>query len=231
MVRATLVTRVAARLITATILATALFLVVQYPGLPDLLPVRFRANGMPNGWQYRTLTRVLVPVFVQLALAVLLGSIGALLLTRRRDRNDLRAPDVRAAAVASEAVVLIAFIWVAFQGYAAWALVSMWEAQRGGLSLWYTYLEGLGLVVTVIVAMRAHGRLGRPEPRPFVAEHWWLGHLYHNTDDPALFVPARDGQRWTLNFGRPMAAALLGVVIAMGIVAPTILLGLALRYE
>jgi hypothetical protein len=103
-------------------------------------------------------------------------------------------------------------------------------AQRGGLSLWYFYLEGLGLVVTVIVAMRAHGRLGRPEPRPFVPEHWWLGQLYHNGDDPALFVPARDGRRWTLNFGRPIAAAFLGVVIAMGIIAPTILLGLALRY-
>jgi uncharacterized membrane protein len=230
MVRATLVTQVAARLIYATILATAAYLVVQYPDLPDLLPVRFRANGIPNGWQYRTLTRVLVPVFVQLALAVLLGAIGALLLTRRRGRDDLQAPDVRAAAVASEAVVLIALIWVVFQGYAAWALVRMWEAQRGGLGLWYFYLEGLGLVVTVIVAMRANARLGRPAPRPFVPEHWWLGQLYHNSDDPALFVPARDGRRWTLNFGRPIAAALLAVVIAMGIIGPTILLGWALRY-
>jgi uncharacterized membrane protein len=56
-----------------------------------------------------------------------------------------------------------------------------------------------------------------------------MGQLYKNPDDPALFVPTRDGRRWTLNFGRPVAAALLGVVLAIGIVGPTAILGLLLR--
>ena len=84
-------------------------------------------------------------------------------------------------------------------------------------------------MITVLVAVRAHRGLGKPVPRPFVAAHWRLGQLYNNPSDPALFVPTRDGRRWTLNFGRPMTAAVLGLIIVLGIVGPTIILGLVLR--
>ena len=72
--------------------------------------------------------------------------------------------------------------------------------------------------------MRAHGSSARPAPRPYVAAHWRFGQLYKNPDDPALFVPTRDGSRWTLNFGRPVAAALLGLILVIGIVGPTVIL-------
>jgi uncharacterized membrane protein len=62
-----------------------------------------------------------------------------------------------------------------------------------------------------------------------VPEHWRLGRLYRNPDDPALFVPTRDGSRWTLNFGRPVAAALIALVLGIGVVGPTMILVLLLR--
>jgi uncharacterized membrane protein len=71
--------------------------------------------------------------------------------------------------------------------------------------------------------------VGRPEPRLFVAQHWRFGQLYKNPDDPALFVPTRDGSRWTLNFGRPVAAALIALILGVGVLGPTIILGLLLR--
>ena len=226
---ATPATRWAVRAMVAMILMCAVYLVLVYPTLPWLLPVRFRGNGMPIGWQYRTLPRVLMPVFVQTALAVTFGAISMLLLSRSHSRQEPEASEVQAAGVAAEAVAFIAFIWVAFQTYAAFALVTMWKLEHGGLGPWYTYLQLAGLTLTGIVMARAHARLGRPTPRPFVAAHWRLGQLYRNPDDPALFVPTRDGTRWTLNFGRPIAAALLGLVIAIGIIGPTVILGLALR--
>lgn len=229
MVSPTPATRVAIALVAVIVLCSATFLLVRYPSLPWLLPVHFRQNGFPNGWQYKTFPRVMLPVFVQLALAATFGAIGGLLLSRPHGTQDIDAPDVKAAAAAAEAVILIALIWVAFQGYAGWALVRMWTVKRAGLGLWYTYLELLGLVLTGVVSVRAHVRLGRPTPRPFVAEHWRFGQLYKNPDDPALFVPTRDGSRWTLNFGRPITAALLGFILAIGIIGPTIILGLALR--
>ena len=211
------------------LLGTAAFLLLRYPALPDLLPVHFNRLGVPDGWQYRTVPRVLMPLFVQLALALSLGAIAALLLSRSTEDVSPAAPDVRAASAAADTVLLIALIWVAFQAYAAFALVRMWMAARAGLGPVYTALEVAGLVLTVAVAVRGHTRVGRPVPRPFVPEHWRFSQLHKNPDDPALFVPTRDGTRWTLNFGRPIAAALLGVILMLGIVAPTVILILALR--
>jgi uncharacterized membrane protein len=210
------------------ILASAVFLLLQYQSLPDLLPVHFSARGNPNGWQYRTLPRVLIPVAVQIMLATIFGAVAALLLSRPHGEHEANAPDVRAAAAAAEAVVLIALIWVTFQAYAAFALARLWVTHRPAMPF-YTTAEVLGGVVSLVVAIRANRRLGRPQPRPFEASHWRMGQLYKNPADPALFVPTRDGRRWTLNFGRPVAGALLGLVLTVGILAPTVLIALALR--
>jgi uncharacterized membrane protein len=225
----TYATRIALWTAAAVIGVTAVSLTARYAGLPDLLPVHFRRDGVPNGWQYKTYARVLMPVFVQLALAISFGAIAALLLSRSHVDDDLGESDVIAASVAAEAVALTALIWVGFQGYAALALASMWSDGRAGLGPMYVLLEVAGLLATVGVAVRAHLRLGRPGARPFVAGHWRFGQLYKNGGDPALFVPTRDGSRWTLNFGRPVAAALLGLVMAFGLLVPAVLLALALR--
>ena len=228
--RRTGLTRNAAWVMAITVLGTAAFLTTRYASLPWLLPVHFRPDGIPNGWQYKTFARVLLPVFIQLALALVLGGIGVLLLWRSDSRHEPGAPDVKAAATAGEAVVLIGLIWVAFQAYAAVALVRTWTTARSGFGFGYLVFEAIGLILTAVIGVRAHVHLGRPEPRPYVPEHWRLGQLYRNADDPALFVPTRDGSRWTINFGRPAAVALLGVVLAAGVIGPTIILILALRF-
>jgi uncharacterized membrane protein len=213
----------------AAIVFTAVFLLTRYPSLPWLLTVHFRRNGMPDGWQYKTYARVLLPVLVQLALALTLGAIGALLLSRPHGTHDLQQADVKAASAAAEGVALITAVWVAFQAYAAAALATMWQRERAGLGAWYSYLEIAGIALSIVIALRTHLRLGRPTPRPFVPEHWRFGQLYRNAADPALFVPTRDGSRWTLNFGRPVAAALIGVVLVAGVLGPAAILGLLLR--
>lgn len=229
MVLSTALTRNSARMMGLIILGTEAFLAISYASLPWLLPVHFRSDGIPNGWQYKTLARVLLPFFVQLALALTLGGIAALLLSRGDGHHEPDRPDVKAARTAAEAVALIALIWVAFQAYTAVALVRMWTTERAGLGRTYILLEVVGLALTTVVGVRAHRHLGRPEPRPYVSKYWRLGQLYNNPDDPALFVPARNGSRWTLNFGRPAAVALLGLILAVGVASPVVILVLALR--
>lgn len=248
--------RHAVRLTALTLLGTTMYLALWYPSLPWLLPVHFKAGGVANGWQYKTLARVLTPALIQAALFGTFGAIAALLLSRTASQSDsltaelpsggadapgvpvvvpavapAMAPDVRAASVAAETVLLMSCIWVAFQAYAAYAVVRMWTTEVGHLGAMYNVFEWTGLILTGVVAVRGHVRLGRPMPRPYVAEHWRLGQLYKNPNDPALFVPTRDGARWTLNFGRPVAAALLGVVLMVGVVGPTLILVLTLRYN
>ncbi len=219
----------AATLVGLVVLGSLTLLVIAYPSLPALLPVHFRSSGAPNGWQYKTWARVLMPVLVQLALTAVFSSIGALLLSRPHAVRDAEAPDVKAAATAVEAIALVALIWVAFQGFAALALVRMWLAGRAGLGPFYTVAEVVGVALTAMVGLRLRAGLGRPKAPAFVARHWRFGLLYKNPDDPALFVPTRDGRHWTLNFGRPGAAMLLALLLTLGIVGPFVMLGLALR--
>ena len=213
-----------------TIAVCAAFLIVCYSSLPDILPVRFNRVNRPIGWQYKAYARVLMPALVQTALALIFGGVGALLLSRSHSAGEEEAPDIVAASAAVEAIALVAFVWVAFQAYAAGALVMMWQRGRAGGD-WYSWLTAAGIALSLVVGLRAQKRLGHPGPRDFVAEHWRFGHLYRNPSDRALFVPTRNGSRWTLNFGRPVAAALLGLVLAVGIVAPTVILGLQLRWD
>jgi len=230
MIRPTFLTRRAMQVAGGVILGTAAFLWMSYGSLPWLLPVHFKPNGRPNGWQYKTLGRVMMPVGVQMVLALTLGGIGALLLSRRDRSREANTPDAKTAAIAAETVALIALIWVAFQGYAAITLVRMWRTGQPGLGAGYPLVAAVGLLLTVIVGIQAQIRLGRPQPGRDIPGHWRLGHLYCNAENPALFVPTRNGSHWTLNFGRPAAVALLGAILAAGVAMPTAILILALRY-
>jgi uncharacterized membrane protein len=225
------VSRIAAIGAATVLVGTVVFLLAKYPALPDVLPVHFKRGGLPDGWQYKTLGRVLLPAFIQASLGLTFGTIAVLLMSRPSGGHQPDAPDVRAASAAAETVLLIAAIWITFQAYTAFALVRVWLTGYGNLGRLFSAFELVGLLLTGAVAVRGHARVGRPAPRAYVAEHWRLGQLYKNADDPALFVPTRDGCKWTLNFGRPVAAALLGVVLAVGVLGPTLILVLALRYN
>src|SRR5712691_11718168 len=72
----------------ATVAFSTAFLLARYPRLPSLLPVHFMMNGYPNGWQFKTYARVLLPAFIQLALGLTLGGVAALLLSRAHGSHD-----------------------------------------------------------------------------------------------------------------------------------------------
>ncbi len=154
-------------------LATALFLLLEYPSLPDLLPVHFNGQGAADGWQYRTLPRVLIPVGVQALLALLFRGRrrAAAVAPARRTRTRWRPTSARRAA-AAEAVMLLALIWVTFQGYAAFALARLWVSSPGDAAVLQSRSRRCAAWRRSVVAVRAHRQLGRPDPRPFVAAHW-----------------------------------------------------------
>ncbi len=219
-----LLTRIAALVALGITLVTFVYLLLEYGRLPGILPVGFTSYGYPNGWQYRTYGRVLMPALVQAAMVAAFGVTTLLLLSRPHGDHERHAPDVRAARVAAEAIALIGLVWIAFQAYTALSLVGVWHRQRAETGALYTILELTGVALTIVVLASANVRFGRPAPRPFVAEHWRFGHLYRNPADPALFGPTRDGSRWTLNFGRPVAAALMALVLTVTVLGPGIVL-------
>jgi len=217
-------TRIAGTTAVGVTLITGVFLLVQYSRLPTILPVRFSSYGYPNGWQYRTYGRVMMPVLMQAAMLAAFGTTTLLLLSRPHGEHERHAPDVLAARVAAEAIALIGLVWIAFQAYMAVSLIQIWQRNRAAADPLHTILEVTGIAATIVILASANVRFGAPEPKPFVAEHWFLRQLYRNAADPALFGPTRDGSRWTLNFGRPVAAALMGLILALAVLGPGIFL-------
>ena len=137
---------------------SATFLLVLYPRLPWLLPVHFKPNGFPNGWQYKTYWRVLMPVFVQLSLTLVLLAIGALLLSRPHGDHDENAPDVRARLRGSRGGGAVCVHLGGLSGLCRRCAHLMWRAERAGLGPLYVYLELTGIVLTIAVAIRAHAQ-------------------------------------------------------------------------
>ena len=227
--RPTGVTGVAAALVVTTIAATAAFLLGRYPALPVIVPIHYAADG-PDLWRYKSFSLVLTPVWVQLMLAVLFGGIAGLLLWRARPHaqtDDARASaDSQRMAWTAEAVVLLALIWILVQAAAAVGLTEAWaQPLRGRLGPTYLPIVLTGIVGSILVGVRALRRIGHPEPVVVEdASHWRWNALYMNAADPALFVPARRGVGYTLNFGRPVAVVLMAVLLLAGIAAPYLLI-------
>lgn len=179
---------------------------------------------------------VLLPVWIQLALAGVFGAIGSLLLHRTNPRSvtgiedEIVKQERERMLVTAEAVSLLTTIWVVFQGVAALRILWLWQWWQGNLGGVYWQSLVVCIVLSVIVGIRAavNLRYAKPASRQTQDIHWRMQGLYFNPDDPALFVPLRNGIGWTVNLGRPRAVMVLLLFVAFGIAVPIALLRLLL---
>ena len=200
------------------------------------LPVHFGQGGVADRWQPKSWSLVLIPLWVQLSLALVFGAIALILLWRAapstagggtvQDQND----DARRMLAVAEGITLLAVVWIAFQGLGAVELVRLWDRGWGGFGPIYR----IGLLVAIAVSggigFRYFAEIGRV-PKRIVDEgpFWRLKVLYVNPADPSLFVPGRWGVGWTLNFGRPTAVAFMVVVLGLGIGVPFLIVRMLTR--
>jgi uncharacterized membrane protein len=199
------------------------------------LAVHFDEDGIADRWLRPTWTLVLIPVWIQLTLTLVFGAIGMVLLyrthrTRQAVEDEISRQDRERMLATSEAISLLAAIWVTMQALGAVRLFVMW--QRGCCGMGDIYYQGLVIAIVMSIVVGIRGAVYMRHPRPAVRTtsdaHWRLQGLYFNPHDPALFVPVRRGIGWTLNFGRPRAIAFLLVFVGFGIAAPLFILRLLL---
>jgi uncharacterized membrane protein len=207
-------------------LATASYLGLLYPTLPPGLPVRYM-RGEPLFFQLKTPVVVMLPALVQAALVLTFGALAGLLLWRARPDavTEAEAGDRARMRMAVEGIALLGAIWITVQAIGAARLVALWQGGRGGfgsaynLTVFISLLASAGVVWRTMKAVRQEKGAGA-ETDPAL---WRFTHLYFNPADPALFVPTRRGVGWTLNFGRPLAIALIAAILAVGAGGPYLL--------
>jgi uncharacterized membrane protein len=230
MPRPTIVTAAAGALTLATIAGTAGYLLGEYAALPQTLPVEFR-DGLPYQFIGKSYVTVLTPVWTQLLMALVFGAIAVVLLWRS---HGAATPEHESDAMrmlhAAEAISLLALVWIAFQVATAVGLIRLWTLFYGGMGPFYERGFWVALVLSIAIGVRARMKIGRSDPRLSGDRRvWWRQALYFNPADPALFAPARGGRGFTMNFGRPLAIALVLALVAIGLGAPIIIARLFLR--
>jgi uncharacterized membrane protein len=236
--RPTVLTFVAAGASVAAIAGTAGFLIGRYPLLHQFIPVHFSTEGVPDRWQMKSYTLVLMPVWVQLILAAAFAAIAALLLYRARPANAGPAAggseDAEGQAarqyrqrmlIAVESIGLLGAIWVSFQAVAALRIMTLWQRGWGGLGPVYGQSIVVALVLSVVVGIRAAAylRQGSAQAQESRTRALLRG-IYFSPEDPSLFVPLPSGMGWTLNFGRPGAILLMALFLFAGIGGPLIVM-------
>ncbi len=215
----------------AAISGTTGYIIGRAPSLPAVLPIYFDTGGAAERFVRASYPIALVPVWIQLTLAMAFGTLAAVLLYRTQTRRSAVEDKVtrqerERMLMAAEAISLLAAIWVSFQGLLAVRLIIMWQRMCCGLGEIYYQVLVVCVVLSVIVGIRAAVYLQYPKPpvRETDDTNWKLRGIYFNPRDPALFVPLRSGMGWTLNFGRPQAVLFLGVFLLVSIFAPLVIL-------
>ncbi len=211
----------------AAISGTTGYILGRAASVPAVLPVHFDDQGIADRFVRASYAIILVPVWIQLSLAIVFGAIAGVLLYRaKKTRSAVESESSRQERermlMTAEAISLLAAIWVTFQGLLAIRLLMMWQLMCCGLGNAYYQSLVVCIVLSAIVGVRAAVYLQYPKPvlRETDSAHWRLRGLYLNRQDPALFVPRRNGPGWTLNFGRPQALVFFGVVLFFSIWAP-----------
>jgi len=229
--RPTVLTLLGFAVTIAAISGTTGYILGRAPSLPGVLPVHFDRYGIADQFVPTSYTIALVPVWIQLSLAVVFGAISGVLLYRSQHvrsavENDTIRRERERMLMTSEAISLLCAIWVTFQGLLAIRLVIMWQRMCCGLGAIYYQSLVVAIVLSAIIAVRAAVYV--QYPKPMVGDtnsaHWRLRGIYYNPNDPSLFVPLRSGVGWTLNFGRPQAVLFFGVVLFVSIWAPVLIL-------
>lgn len=211
----------------AAISGTTGYILGRATSVPPLLAMHFDDQGIADRFVPASYPIILIPVWIQLSLATVFGAIVGVLLYRAKKTRSVVEPEAsryerERMLMTAEAISLLAAIWVSFQGLLAIRLIIMWQLMCCGLGNVYYQSLFLCIVLSVIVAIRAGVYVQHPKPvlRDTDAIHWRFRAVYFNPQDPAVFVPMRNGAGWTLNFGRPQAVVFVAVVLFFSIWAP-----------
>lgn len=193
-------TRVAGWMSALVATATFSYLHDAYDRIPLLVPIQFE-DGSPSQFAFKSPELVYLPFGLQLALGLIFAAVVALIIHRTvKPASGSEARGALAAQHTAEGVALLALVWIAFQAVNAWRLATLWRRTFDGNIELYTLALITALTATIVVGARVVLKVQETAPEP----GQWR-------------TPVVDRRR-------PLAAAGLAVLLAMGIAGPLYLL-------
>jgi uncharacterized membrane protein len=213
----------------AIIAGTVAYLASQYASAPAVIPTHFDVAGNPDRYAAKSIGSYFALVWTQLGVEALITGLGILVV---RSKAAPGRAEQRFRVAWLRALFGIKTLILALLGFLAVVTAQAATSGKGPSSLIIVVplaVVGVIIVGVVVLAVRTGqggARLGPPAETATDRtddRHWFLGAIYHDRNDPAIFVERRFGVGWTLNVANPWA--IVALIVLLAIVILTALVG------
>lgn len=207
----------------AVLLAAAIYLRLHWEQIPERFPVHWGLDGQPNGWSVRTPAGVYGPLM--LAFGVIAG-ISLMTYGVLHYARVIRVPG--SAATKYDFAHRIGFLLVATEFFLAITFsFAAFLPLTGNPGIVFPLIFTV-LILAATFPLAAWMNRGRAHQLTGIAttpgsslgdgtldKYWKLGVFYCNPDDAALFVEARFGVGYTINFGHSSAWIIMALTLLL----------------
>ena len=205
----------------------------HYTELPGQVPIHFGPTGEPDRWVDKSVVSVFFVPAANLILSTAMAGTALLIATakrslRREQQGVSLAAQQRFHRTLSGAFCCVALLFSTLLTVGSVSTIHVGLGQSQRLH-WMTLISAAGASVLIIGAIgyivwrvgQGGGKLERAvDDAPLVGglagnQHWILGLIYVNRDDPSILIEHRFGIGYTINFGNWRAVAILVGFLAL----------------
>lgn len=194
------------------IVVTAIIGIIGYPLMPDMIPMKVGFSGEVTQWIEKGPAALAFPLLVQGFMAVVLAfSHWSILRSKKGANPEMPVATTWAYGMFARAQSILLLV----SGCLIIAAMALFPLSNMGLisigqSVVIIMLCAFVIVIGSLVLSAVYGQSGSRAIRRMAEAkdlsfdddaYWKLGVFYWNPQDASLFVPARFGIGWTMNFG------------------------------
>jgi uncharacterized membrane protein len=212
------------------LLVTAIYLRLHWDQIPDRFPVHWGIDGQPNGWSVRTPMGVFGPLLGAFGLVAGLSLLTYAMLHHAR---VVRVPGSKTTRYDFAHRIGLLLVAVEFFVASTFSLAGLLPLiGNPGVAPIFVLTILMLAVVFALAGWVNRGRARDLTPVSLAAgtslgdgtrdQDWKAGMFYYNPNDAALFVEARVGVGYTINFGHASAWIIMAVVL-IGMLMPLLI--------
>ncbi|MBU5441878.1 DUF5808 domain-containing protein [Paenibacillus sp. MSJ-34] len=197
------------------------FAVARWDAIPQSFAIHMGPNGLPDVYISKSVRTVFMMNIVQALMIALFAGYNLMIRRARtsldpQDREGSLRKQLKLKKIHSIAAWGISLLGIANLGLLQAVILYGWKLNlliRYNVSFIAVFFLTL---LGVLLYLRFRG-LDQQRDVPSQEErHWkWLGSMYANPEDPALFVPDRYGFGWTINMANPRGKIIAAATIAV----------------
>lgn len=211
----------------AIIVLSIVVILVQYRHLPEQLPVRYDFNGHVTGYEQKSMWSLMTMPLIQLIVTGLLFFVYKTIGMAREELSgkDLKAAEERSRIFKKRSAAVIIYMSVIMNllfGFISLTIVQVVPFSGMltlGVVLFFTVFSIIPPLVVFALTGQSGSRVKLPKEEGAKKEivradddNWKFGMFYYNPDDPSLWVEKRFGIGYSVNFARPGAWIVIGIL-------------------